>query len=180
MVAQLHVFVHCTVHGASRTVPQQTVQFMRGKHLQLQVVKFHNDIGCNWCSVVHELWNVAHSTQAIIAHSTGQHMHNHDGSSSGHKMKPSFRAQKLETDCPSLFSWSPIVARNPVHDVVPERVLELGPFGAHKVSHRQLAMCTQRCLCRRHQRHIAPTMHAAFRYSHHVASWFPVLPSRWP
>lgn len=118
---------------------------MRGKPLQLQLVKFHNDIGCNWCSLVHELWNVAHSTQAIIAQSTGQHMHNHDGSSSGHKMKPSFRAQKLETDCPSLFSWSPIVARNPVHDVVPERVLEPGPFGAPEVSRRQLAMCSQYC-----------------------------------
>jgi hypothetical protein len=116
---------------------------MRGKLLLLQVIKFHNDIGCNWCSVVHELWNVAHSTQAIIAHSTGQPMHNHDGSSSGHKMKPSFRAQKLETDCPSLFSWSPVVARNPVHDVVPERVLEPGPFGAPEVSRTQLARCSQ-------------------------------------
>ena len=87
--------------------------------------------------------NVPDSAQAINADSTGQHMHNHDGSSSGHEMKPCFRAQKLETDCPSPFSWSPIVARNPVHDVVPERVLEPGPFGAPEVSRKQLASCSQ-------------------------------------
>ena len=101
------------------------------------------EVGCIRSSVVHERGHVAHSTQAIIAESTGQRMHNHDGSSSGHKMRPCFRAQKLETDCPSLFSWSPVVARNPVHDVVPERVLEPGPFRAPEVSRTQVARCSQ-------------------------------------